>query len=155
MELSLSRNVKDDKKGFCKYVCDKRKCVSAAEGDVEPGYAGHVRGCVLNTYFASVFITKSHPSGIPETREKIWSKEDLPVVEEDQVRKCVGKLIDEMHPGVLRELAGVIVIFHLSAGKEKCQETGGKQISLPSSRRARRSSQGTTGWSATPGFLGR
>lgn len=93
MELSLARNVKDDKKGFCKYIGDKGKCVPTAEGDVGPGYAGHVRGCVLNTFFASVFITRSHPSGIPETREKIWSKEDLPVVEEDQVRKYLGKLM--------------------------------------------------------------
>lgn len=85
MELSLARNVKDDKKGFCKYIGDKGRCVPTAEGDVGPGYTGRVRG--------SVFITRSHPSGIPETREKIWSKEDLPVVEEDQVRKYLGKLM--------------------------------------------------------------
>ena len=70
MELSLARNVKDDKKGFCKYIADKRKCVPTAEGDAGPGYTGHVRGCVLNTFFASVFVTKSQPSGIPGPRDQ-------------------------------------------------------------------------------------
>ena len=34
----------------------KGKYVPTAEGDVGPGYIGHVEGQVLNTFFASVFI---------------------------------------------------------------------------------------------------
>ena len=44
---------------------------------------------VLNTIFTSVFTRKSHlqKSRGPETKEKVWSKEDLPLLEKDQVRK--------------------------------------------------------------------
>lgn len=38
---------------------------------------------------------------------------------------------------------------------EKCLKTGGKQVSYPSSGRARTRTQGTIGWSAPPQFLGR
>lgn len=95
MELSLARNVKDDKKGFCKYIVDKRKCVPTAEGDAGPGYTGHVRGRVLNTFFAKSSLPRVslQESQVPETREKIWSKDDLPLVEEDQVRQYLGKLM--------------------------------------------------------------
>ena len=50
--------------------------------------------------------------GAPETRRRVRAKIGLPAVEEDQVRECLNKLgirepmePDEMHPGVLRDLA--------------------------------------------------
>lgn len=48
--------------------------------------------------------------------EKVWCKEDVPLVEEDQVRESLSKLDihqsmgpDRMHPQVLREIANVIM----------------------------------------------
>jgi len=69
---------------------------------------------LLNAFFASVFTAKAGPQAPQslELREKAWRKEDLPLVEEDQIRDCLSKLDthkvmgpDGMHPQVLRELA--------------------------------------------------
>ena len=49
---------------------------------------------LLNVFFASVFTAKTGPqaSQPPERREKIWRKEDFPLVEEDCIRDHLGKL---------------------------------------------------------------
>ena len=75
MELSLARDVKDNKKGFYKYTGDKRKpkenvgpllkvtqCIEKAE--------------VQNAFFTSVFTSRTilQESQAPETWGKIWSK---------------------------------------------------------------------------------
>ena len=62
---------------------------------------------VTMTFFASVFTAKASPqeSQTLEVREKVWRKQDLPLVEEDRVRDHLGKLNthksmgpDGMHP---------------------------------------------------------
>jgi len=53
-----------------------------------------VKAEVLNAFFASVFTDKTNlqQSPAPQTRGELWSKEDLPWVEADQVREHSNKL---------------------------------------------------------------
>lgn len=73
---------------------------------------------VLNAIFALVFTGKTGTaqSEALEMNGKIWSKEDLSLVEMDQIREHLNKLEkhksvgpDGMHQQVLRELGNVIV----------------------------------------------
>lgn len=73
---------------------------------------------VLNAVFALVFTgkTSTAQSQALEMNGKIWSKEDLFLVEKDQIREHLNKLEkrksvepDGMHHQVLRELGNVIV----------------------------------------------
>jgi len=45
---------------------------------------------ILNAFFASVFAGLEE-SRVPETLEKVWSKEGIPLVEEDQVREYLSE----------------------------------------------------------------
>jgi len=49
---------------------------------------------VLKDFFASVFTSKTSLQEwqVPETSRIIWSKEDVPFVEEDQVKEYLSKL---------------------------------------------------------------
>ena len=51
------------------------------------------RAKVLHAFFISVFTgeTGLQESQAPKTRGKVWSKEDLPLVQESQVREHVKK----------------------------------------------------------------
>ncbi|GAB0186306.1 mitochondrial enolase superfamily member 1 [Grus japonensis] len=91
LEFSPARDVKDNKKGFFKYISSKRK----TRENVGP-LLNEVGALVmedtekvelLNAFFASVFTAKVDPqeSEILEAGEKVWRKEDFPLVKEDQL----------------------------------------------------------------------
>ncbi|KAK4827590.1 LOW QUALITY PROTEIN: hypothetical protein QYF61_019492 [Mycteria americana] len=98
MELNLARDVRENKKGFCKYIGDKgktRENVGPLHDEMGDLVTQDVeKSEVLKTFFASVFTSKINlkESQVPETRGKGWSNEDVPSVEEDQVRKHLIKV---------------------------------------------------------------
>jgi len=93
---------------------------------------------LLNAYFASVFTVVSL-----ELREESWPKEDLLLVEEDQVIDHLSNLDTHksmgpngMHPLVLRELADVIaeplsIIFEWSCRRGEMPEDWRKTSVTP------------------------
>ncbi|GAB0182993.1 mitochondrial enolase superfamily member 1 [Grus japonensis] len=116
IEISLARDVKDNKKSFYRHVSEKRR----TRENVGPLWneMGDLvtqdmeKAEVLNDFFASVFTGKclSHTAQVAEGRD--WENAEPPTVGEDQVREYLRNLKvhksmgpDEMHPQVLRELA--------------------------------------------------
>ncbi|CAM4590154.1 unnamed protein product [Lepidochelys kempii] len=118
LELQLPRDVKNNKKGFFRYVGNKKKAKESVgplwnEGgnlvteDVE-------KANVLNAFFAFVFMNKvsSQTAALGITA---WGVDGQPSVEKEVVRDYLEKLDvhksmgpDALHPRVLKELAAVI-----------------------------------------------
>ncbi|KAF1469936.1 tRNA-specific adenosine deaminase 1, partial [Megadyptes antipodes antipodes] len=111
----------------------------------------------VNQFHGSHFKTSLQESQVLQNGGKAWCKENIPLVEEDQVREYLRTLDmhkslgpDDlcllMHSGELRELADVIVrllpLIFDHGGWEKFPKTGGKQMCLHSSRKARREDPG-------------
>ena len=172
LELKLARDVKNNKKGFFNYISSKRK----ARDNVGPllNEAGVLvtedteKADLLTVFFASVFSVKVglQESQALEVREEACRKHDLRLVEEDCVRDHLSNLDthNSMGPDHSHECWGSWQMSLLShspssltgrGGQEKCPRTGEGQMSLQSSKRARRRIQGTTGRSASPSPLER
>jgi len=89
LELNLARDVKDNKKGFFKYVISGQKTrenVGRLLNKVDALLTEHTEKVeLLNTFFASVFTAKACPQASQslDIREETWRKEDLPMVEQD------------------------------------------------------------------------
>ncbi|GAB0176407.1 mitochondrial enolase superfamily member 1 [Grus japonensis] len=116
IEISLARDVKDNKKSFYRYVSDKRRTrenvgpLRNETGDLVT--QDMEKAEVFNDFFASVFTGKclSHTAQVAEGRD--WENAEPPTVGEDQVREYLRNLKvhksvgpDELHLWVLRELA--------------------------------------------------
>ncbi|PKU31816.1 rna-directed dna polymerase from mobile element jockey-like [Limosa lapponica baueri] len=99
LELKLARDVKVNKKGFFfKYIGGKRKTrenVGLLLNEMGAMVTEDAEKAeLLNAFFASVFTVQASPQE-PQTLEEtetVWTKEDFPLVEEDQVRERLSKL---------------------------------------------------------------
>ncbi|PKU32349.1 glycerol kinase [Limosa lapponica baueri] len=100
LELNLGRDVKDNKKGFFKYISRKRKTrenVGPLLNEVGALVMEDAEKAeLLSAFFASVFTAKAGPqeSQTLEVGERAWRKEDSPLIKEDQhveEKKVIGR----------------------------------------------------------------
>lgn len=106
----MVEDVKGKKKGIYKYINNKKKIKDNVvlllnESEVLTTQDWETDE-VLNAFFISVFTSKSSLQKFKDlgTKGKVWSKEDLLLVEEDQVRDYLSKLdiLKSMGPDEIR-----------------------------------------------------
>lgn len=98
LELNQVRQAKGSTKGFYRSVSSRREM----EGNVGPllravwvlATKDIEKPTALHVTFSSAFTSKTslQEPQASETREQVWSKEDLSLVEEDQVREHLSKV---------------------------------------------------------------
>ncbi|CAM4574228.1 unnamed protein product [Lepidochelys olivacea] len=118
LALQLARDVKSNKKGFFRYVGNKKKAKKSVGPLLNEG--GNLvtedveKANVLNAFFASVFLNKvsSQTALLGNTA---WGVGGQPSVEKEVVRDYLEKLEvhksmgpDALHPRVLKELVAII-----------------------------------------------
>jgi len=98
LELKLARDVKNNKKGFLKYISSKRK--TRDNVGWLPNELGALvtenaeKAELLNAFFVSVFTAKASPqeSQVLEAREEAYREDDFPLVKKDCMRDCLSNL---------------------------------------------------------------
>ena len=91
IQLNLARDVKGNRKSFCRYIGDKRKTrenVGALQKETGDLVTWDMEKAeVLNNFFASVFTDKcsSHTAQVTEGKGTDWDNEESPTIGEDQV----------------------------------------------------------------------
>jgi len=121
LELNLARDAESNKKGFYRYVSQKRQAkeniTSLMSKTGKPVTTEEEKAEVLNNIFASVFNggLSSHTSRVEGPQDRESGSKVPPTVREDQVLDHLGNLNihkpmgpDEKQPRVLRELADVV-----------------------------------------------
>ncbi|CAM5082708.1 unnamed protein product [Natator depressus] len=104
LELQLARDVKSNKKGFFRYVSNKKKVKESVGPLLKEGgnlvTEGVEKANVLNAFFASVFMNRVSSQTVA-LGSTAWGGGDQPSVEKEVVRDYLEKLDDTVSHSIL------------------------------------------------------